>query len=61
MPNVSRVSMKEALKDFEERGFVERQQGIGIKVINKSVEVASKSLRTMTQVKWSYLKFNSNT
>lgn len=47
MYNVSRASVREAIKGLEERGFVERQQGIGIKVINKSVEVASTSLRTM--------------
>jgi GntR family transcriptional repressor for pyruvate dehydrogenase complex len=47
MYNVSRASVREAIKGLEERGFVERQQGIGIKVINRSIEVASKSLRTM--------------
>jgi GntR family transcriptional repressor for pyruvate dehydrogenase complex len=45
--NVSRATIREAIKGLEERGFVERQQGKGIKIINKSIEVVSSSLHAM--------------
>jgi len=44
---VSRATVREAIRGLQEMGFVERQQGIGIKIINKSIEVVSKSLHTM--------------
>lgn len=45
--DVSRITIREALKGLEERGFIERQHGKGAKIINKSVEVATNSLHSM--------------
>lgn len=45
--DVSRITVREAVRGLEERGFVERQQGKGVKVINKSIEVVTDSLHHM--------------
>lgn len=45
--SVSRITIREAIRGLEERGFVERKHGKGVKVINKSVEVATNSLTSM--------------
>ena len=45
--NVSRITIRAAIKGLEERGFVTPQQGKGVKVTNRSVEVATNSLAAM--------------
>ncbi len=45
--NVSRVTVREAIRGLEERGFAERQQGKGVLIINKSEELVSNSIHEM--------------
>jgi GntR family transcriptional repressor for pyruvate dehydrogenase complex len=45
--NVSRVTVREAIRALEVRGFVERIHGKGIKVIDKSIQVVARSLLDM--------------
>ncbi|WP_096188044.1 FadR/GntR family transcriptional regulator [Evansella halocellulosilytica] len=44
---VSRVTIREAIRGLAERGFVERQQGKGVLVINKSDEIVSNAIYSM--------------
>lgn len=48
---VSRSTVRDAVRGLEERGIVERQHGKGIKIIDKTEEVVANSLQVMMMSK----------
>ena len=50
MLEVSRATMREAVRAMEVRGFVKRIQGKGIQIVNESVKVLTQSMADMVSV-----------
>ncbi|MBK5246360.1 MAG: FadR family transcriptional regulator [Peptostreptococcaceae bacterium] len=50
MLEVSRATMREAVRAMEVRGFVKRIQGKGIQIVNESVKVLTQSMMDMVSV-----------
>jgi len=47
--NVSRATVREAIRTLEARGFVQRRHGVGVQVTDRSREVAAHSISLMLQ------------
>lgn len=50
MLEVSRATMREAVRAMEVRGFVKRIQGKGIQIVNESVKVLTQSMSDMVSI-----------
>ena len=49
--NVSKATIREAIGSLVDLGFIKRLHGIGLKIIDNSIQVASNSLNNMIQRK----------